>query len=107
MRKWLLALAVLLGASPAVAVQDSSSGSGQLAIRAGDVARIDIVVTDASGHTSENLKAEDFQVLEDGAPRPIDAVRFVKAGGQPQPSSGTVVPISSRADEQAAASRDD
>jgi VWFA-related protein len=69
------------------------------------VVRIDAVVTDARGRPIENLKAEEFELLEDAAPRPIDGVRFFKAGATDEPA-GEPAPIVSRADEQVAAAQD-
>jgi VWFA-related protein len=69
------------------------------------VVRIDAVVTDLRGRPIENLKADEFELLEDAAPRPIDGVRFVKAGVTDEPVAEPA-PIVSRADEQAAAAQD-
>jgi VWFA-related protein len=39
---------------------------------------IDAIVADARGRAIETLKAADFELREDGAPRTVDEVRFVK-----------------------------
>jgi len=39
---------------------------------------VDAVVTDANGRVIRDLKASDFQVLEDGKPQTIDRVSFVE-----------------------------
>src|SRR6266550_2132733 len=44
--------------------------------------RIDAIVTDARGRSVDGLTAEDFQVIENGSPQPIENLRFVKADGQ-------------------------
>jgi VWFA-related protein len=39
---------------------------------------VDAVVTDADGRVIRDLRAEDFEVLEDGRPQTIDRVQFVE-----------------------------
>ena len=53
------------------------------------VVRRDVVVTDSTGHAVLGLKAADFEVLEDGAPRPIVSVEFHRRGGADPPSVET------------------
>ena len=65
---------------------------------------IDAVASDARGRAIENLEPEEFELLVDGRVQAIDGVRFVRAGTAD--ASGDVLPILSRADEQAAASAD-
>ena len=69
------------------------------------VVRIDAVPSDASGRFVENLVAEDFEVLEAGAPRPIESVRVRPPRGK---RSVRRWPhrFESRADEHAAAALD-
>jgi len=66
--------------------------------------RIDAVAADTRGRSIDNLRAEDFVVLEDGAARTIDSVRFVKADGRL--SEGDSATIQSSADERNEAARD-
>ena len=49
------------------------------------VVRRDVVVTDRTGHAVLGLKAADFDVLEDGARRPIVNVEFHRRGGADPP----------------------
>jgi VWFA-related protein len=71
---------------------------------AGDtLVRVDAFVADARGRTIDNLKASDFDLREDGAPRTIDAVRFVRADGRA--GMADTASIASDADEQREASR--
>jgi VWFA-related protein len=49
------------------------------------VVRRDVVVTDRTGHAVLGLKAADFDVLEDGARRPIVNVAFHRRGGADPP----------------------
>src|SRR6266849_8817566 len=64
-----------------------------------DLVRIDAVVSDPRGRSVDNLRAEDFQILEDGAPRAIDNVRFVKADGS-YPPGEAIEPVQSSVDEK-------
>jgi len=67
-----------------------------------DLVRIDAVVSDPRGRTVDNLRAEDFQILEDGALRAVDSVRFVKADGS-YPPGEAIEPVQSGVDEKAEA----
>jgi VWFA-related protein len=40
---------------------------------------LDVVARDKKGQTVRDLRAEDFEVLEEGAPRPVQGFRFVEA----------------------------
>src|ERR1700730_2716001 len=64
--------------------------------------RIDAVVSDPRGRAVDNLRAEDFQIVEEGALRAVDSVRFVKADGSYAPGE-TIEPVQSSVDERAAA----
>ena len=51
---------------------------GQPVFRAGvDLVTIDVVATAANGAPVRNLRAEDFEILEDGAPQQIQTFQFV------------------------------
>jgi VWFA-related protein len=67
-----------------------------------DLVRIDAVVSDPRGRTVDNLRAEDFQILEDGAPSAVDSVRFVKVDGS-YPPGEAIEPVQSSVDEKAEA----
>jgi VWFA-related protein len=64
--------------------------------------RIDAVASDQRGRIVDDLRAEDFQVLEDDAPQAIDSVRFVRFDGS-YPPGEAVEPVRSSADERAEA----
>src|SRR5215213_4100727 len=42
--------------------------------------RLDVVVKDKKGRQIRDLKATDFEVLEDGVPQKIESFRFVTRG---------------------------
>ena len=67
-----------------------------------DLVRIDAVVSDPRGRTVDNLRAEDFQILEDGTFSAVDSVQFVKADGTFPPGEA-IVPVQSSADEKSEA----
>ena len=76
----------------------------QALVSAPRVVRIDVIATDSSGRTIENLNRADFELREDGTPQTIDEVRFIKADRKAR--DGDVgSPIASDADERAEASR--
>jgi VWFA-related protein len=62
--------------------------------------RIDAVVTGALGHAIPGLRASDFEVREDGSPRPVSAAHFRWVQRH---SSVEVLPIETRLDEERAA----
>jgi VWFA-related protein len=71
------AIALVLGlllAAPA-----ASALAAQLPAAADKVA-LDVVVKDKKGVVVPDLKPEEIEVLENGAKRPVEAVRFVKPG---------------------------
>jgi VWFA-related protein len=59
------------------------AAAAQPALRAADgptgLVRIDAIAADASGRLVQDLAAEDFEVLEEGTPRQIQSVRFIRA----------------------------
>ena len=65
--------------------------------------RIDAVVTDAQGRPILDLRPSDFELLENGVAKPLDAVEL-----HPLPrATGDVPPVESEADEQRAAKEPD
>src|SRR6202158_4580914 len=64
-----------------------------------DLVRIDAAVSDPRGRSVDNLRAEDFQILEDGAPRAVDSVRLVKADGS-YPPGEAIEAVQSNIDEK-------
>src|ERR1700722_3626090 len=89
----------------AVLVLALAAGLADQAVPGSDpeLVRIGAIASDPRGRVVDNLRAEDFQILEDGAPRAIDSVRFVRADGGGLPGEA-VEPIQSSADEKAEAS---
>ena len=69
------------------------------------VVRLDAIASDARGRTVDTLRAEDFEVLEDGAPQPIDSVRYVKADGG-VPAGESAAAIRTLSDERTEAGRE-
>ena len=61
--------------------------------------RLDAVVTDAKGRAVSNLKAGDFELIENGTPRPFTAVEL----RTPPADAGEAFPIQTEADEARAA----
>jgi VWFA-related protein len=68
---------------------------------------LDAIATDARGRTVADLKADEIQILENGAPLPIEAVRFVRlvkaVDGRGSETTAGAEPIQSSAEEQRAA----
>jgi VWFA-related protein len=96
--------ALLLALALATAPAGASENAGAADLNEPGVVRIDAVPSDVRGRIVENLQIEDFEVLDAGAPRPIENVRFVRPG-QSDPAE-TAAPIESRADERTAAELD-
>jgi VWFA-related protein len=69
--------------------------------------RVDVIVSDKKGTPVPDLKATDFEVLEDGKPQAIEQFKFIKIDGNPQPGEPPARQIRSLEDEQAEAARDD
>src|SRR5918994_5952819 len=69
--------------------------------------RVDVIVSDKKGVALGDLKASDFEVLEDGKPQTIEQFKFIKVDGNPQPGEAPARQIRSTYDEETEASRDD
>jgi hypothetical protein len=69
-----LLLIISTGFSPApvYAQQDDDV----VRVRSNEV-RLDVVVKDKKGRSIKDLKATDFEVLEDGVPQKVESFRFV------------------------------
>jgi len=61
--------------------------------------RLDAVVTDAKGRAVSNLKPGDFELIENGSPRPFTSVEL----RTPSADAGELFPIETEADEARAA----
>jgi VWFA-related protein len=98
-------------ASPAPAPPAPSAGQPpaqpeQPIFRAGiNFVRVDAIVTDRQGNPIGDLKATDFEVLEDGKAQTIEQFRFVKIDGTA--ALETRGPIRTRQDEERAAANED
>jgi VWFA-related protein len=79
----------------------------QATFRAGiNFVRVDVIVTDRKETPVTNLTKEDFEVLEDGKPQPIEQFRLIKVDGNPRPNDPLPRQIRTRDDEQFEANRD-
>ena len=92
--------------SAPAAVAPAAPQNQQPTFRAGiNFVRVDAIVTDKQGTPIGDLKATDFEILEDGKPQTIEQFRFVRIDGSTP--SETPSRIRTRDDEQRAASNDD
>jgi VWFA-related protein len=74
-----LLLIVSVGVPPALVFGQTSSPQDQddvVRVRSNEV-RLDVVVKDKKGRPIRDLKAGDFEVLEDGVPQKVESFRFV------------------------------
>src|SRR5689334_44002 len=70
--------------------------------------RVDVIVTDKAGATLDDLKESDFEVLEDGKPQKIDALKLIKLdGGRVESTKEPPKQIRTDFDEESEAARDD
>ncbi len=72
--------------------------------------RVDAIVTDKQGNPIKDLKAEDFQVTEDGKPQKVDSFKFINLGNATQQQLAQEEPpreIRNPTDEESEAARDD
>lgn len=69
-------------AAPRQAAQPSTRSPSTYRI-AIDLVQLDAVVTDRRGQPVHDLRADEFEVLQDGRPQPIASFGYVAAGGQP------------------------
>jgi VWFA-related protein len=70
--------------------------------------RVDVIVTDSKGNPIDDLKAEDFEVVEEGKPQKIDTFKLIKLdGGVAEAAKEMPRAIRSEFDEEAEAARDD
>lgn len=70
-----------------------------------NVVRVDVTVTDRKGEPVRTLIADDFEVMENGAPQPITSFKLLEANGQP--TDDLSLPIRSPEHAAAEAARDD
>jgi len=80
----------------------------QATFRAGiNFVRVDVIVTDRKAAFVTNLTKDDFEVVEDNKPQPIEQFRLVRVDGTPQPGAPPPSRIRTREDEELAANRED
>jgi VWFA-related protein len=66
--------------------------------------RVDVIVTDKDGKPVLDLKPEEFQVVEEGAPQQIETFQVINVGSEPVQ---TATPIRNEADIEREAQRED
>jgi VWFA-related protein len=69
--------------------------------------RVDVIVSDKKGAPVADLKATDFEVVEDGKPQTIEQFRLIKIDGNAPEGEGPPRQIRSTYDEESEAARDD
>ena len=69
--------------------------------------RVDVTVTDRHGEPATMLRAEDFEVSEDGVPQTVEAFKLVSADGRQAEDDDTSLEIRSPAHAAAEAARDE
>ena len=93
-------------ATPQATPQTTPPADQQPVFRTGiNFVRVDAIVTDRQGNPVVDLKAADFEVLEDGKPQTIESFRFVKTDGNAPVE--TTRAIRTRTDEERAAANED
>lgn len=83
-----LLLIVTIGLSPALVCAQTATPQDQdevIRVRSNEV-RLDVVVKDKKGRPIKDLKASDFEVLEDGVSQKIESFSFVSRAGTPSPT---------------------
>jgi VWFA-related protein len=106
-----LALLVALSAAYVVAQEPPAQPPQQPrppAIRTGtNLVRVDVTVLDRRGEPITDLKADEFEIEEDGVDQPLQAFQLVKASGFPDSGDEQSLPIRSPAHAAAEAARED
>ena len=97
---------LILLVSAAFTAQQTEQQPPRPTFRTGtNVVRVDVTVTDPHGEPVRTLKAEDFELFENGVRQPITSFKFLEATGQP--TDDFSLPIRSREHAAAEAARDD
>ena len=98
MRPWLVSTIVLAAGTAAgqsVPAPPDKETRSPLVIRSGvELVQVDTVVTDGKGRHVTDLRAEDFEILEDGRPQEITNCEYVETAAATAPSA---VPRSAQA----------
>ncbi|HXJ96424.1 MAG TPA: VWA domain-containing protein [Terriglobia bacterium] len=75
------AIAVSFGTAAVYSQQPQASAPAQTGIKtATEEVLLDVVVRDKKGHAVNDLKPDDFQILDDGEPKKITSFRLVQGG---------------------------
>src|SRR5260221_7625678 len=61
-----------------------------------NLVQIDAVVTDKNGKAVKDLRAEDFEILEDGKPQKVTACSYISVVSKPTISSQPRQPLPSK-----------
>ena len=97
---------ILVAVCAAVVAAQEPAPPRQTPFRSGtNLVRVDVTVTDRKGEPIRTLTADDFEVFEDGSPRPITSFKLLEASGQP--TDDFSLPIRSPEHAAAEAARDD
>jgi VWFA-related protein len=73
-----------------------------------DFVRVDVIVTDKTGNPVNDLKPEDFEVVENGQPQKIETFKLMELDGGLMPTAdGPPRQIRTDSDEEIEAARDD
>jgi VWFA-related protein len=70
-----------------------------------NLVQVDAVVTDSTGHQVTNLRAGDFEVLEDGRPQKISACTYVRIGDASPHRAAVLTPSGQSVPPESSASR--
>lgn len=86
-----------------------ASGDQQPPIfRAGiNFVRVDVIVSDSKGNSIDDLRPEDFEVVEQGKPQAIETFKLISLDGGRSGVDGRPREIRTDADEETEAARDD
>ncbi|HEX7330412.1 MAG TPA: VWA domain-containing protein [Pyrinomonadaceae bacterium] len=102
--KPLLSLVLIICTSFSPALVYGQQDDDVIRVRSNEV-RLDIVVKDKKGRQIKDLKATDFEVLEDGVPQKVESFRFVsresgtatpETKDNPSPTGATTAPAPAR-----------
>src|SRR6476661_4863702 len=70
------------GQSQPQAPPPPTGADGQPIFRAGiNFVRVDVIVTDKNGNPVDNLKPEDFELVEEGKPQKIETFKLIALDG--------------------------
>jgi VWFA-related protein len=96
------------GQQPPAAGQQPPAAQQPPTFRAGvRVVRVDATVLGKGDVPVADLKADDFEVSEDGVPQRVDTCQFLRLTGQPTERDDTSLEIRSREHAEAEAARED